>query len=287
MFRNFLFVLLALIGIFQTGYGNSTAELQADFREKLAELILLNCKEKEAKGEYLDFSCENALSFFQDLEKNYLKKMNLLSKEYLHFYGLKGLMTAPQFLESEKKDLLTLIHLIEDCLQSILKLCDHYQNEELSIKVKEQINKFFSTIDEANLVELFLLLEFGKTERENILEKELIQDLFIEKTVKLEMVEDEEGDQTILECYKKIYEKSFDVALLDLFSKSTNGNLKDAFYWYHTIKSMDAKNFFLSLMRDYSASDSFKIEFFNIIKDHLEEVLECLDDLGERGRINY
>jgi hypothetical protein len=282
MFRNFLYTLTALMALFQRGYCNSIESLQMTFREKMCRAIVSACRKEEAEADCLKFSSKKAIVFFQNLEKNYQEKIDSFSEEYIAFYGIKGGFFAPNFDDTQKTIILKFFHLRDDYFQSILKLCDSYKEVENSKKIREKINEISSKVTTSDWEDILFII-YGKIERGDIPERELIQNLFIEKEVKSIMIENQEKDEDILECYQKIYDESFYLALFDLFSRSNSSYLNNFYLKYHPIKSVNdffAEYFtFFSTEDEYSSDQPFDVEVFKISEEYLQNLSKLADSL--------
>jgi hypothetical protein len=288
MFKKLLMFFSLTSAFICLSFCDSKEVLKAKFKEKMCTEIKRICQEYQEKGEYPSFSCQLAIAFFENIEKKYEEtKKDPNSDEYFLYYCMKGVLSAPNFEDYVRSSYLKAIELRDSTFQLITKLTEKYKGSELAIKVKEEISEISSKTEETDWVDA-LLLSYGKCSLFDILEKELIEEIFIENSHKFEMIDDffleeGEGDFYTQNAYEKIFVESFYTSLFNLFNQSNNNKLAHIFGKYSTIKNFDdfiAIHFKLKsidhLLYKIFPCTEFESKLHSIYSDYLDKLTEQL-----------
>ena len=300
----FLFIITAAISVFCGAYSKDTnlsnENYIQEFRVMMREIIGEVSSEFNTTYQFdededdVDFSSnvpkkELAETFFQKLDDAYNKKMEMLDPEYLMFYGCKGMFSAPNFENCVKYNYGKVIQIRDEYFTSMIELCNDYPDDEFSKEVKKQIIEISSrTIEDEWADTLFLL--YGVSSQIDEVERELIQEIFIENIIKYFMIfdlawEEDSYSYYFSDCYEEIFIESFYKSVMELCNASKNPFLNKIYEKYHGIERVyfngaslyvpALENMNYNYFDDYS---EFKYKIYDLYDDYDDERFDMLKD---------
>lgn len=297
--RMFL-VLLTCFSLFSKAF---TQDVDVAFSDKKEELFRQDARriisricaeyEKNEIGKDVGFSKERAEEFFSLLHDEYLEKMNEASAEYFTYFGIKGIISSLKFQDQVNQSYFHALKIRDEYFKSVLDLCGKYPDEELGNTLKVQIEHIVKNTLASDW-EDFMFLNFGKTSKLNLDTNEFFQNLFLEKTIKIFMIEnlfdyieqmrDDWEQNSLEEIYEKIFSESFFITFLELLKKSENKYLTEIFDKYHLLiptEDFIESKFHIPLLKDPLSLDFINSNFKNDLIDLQDNYIDDLDDCLE------